>query len=330
MKKVLVCGETLIDLLPQGSGSPEESLWRGRSAGGPLNSAVALARLGRSVGLVTRLGADAFAAQLGAFIVEQGIDATAVVHSNDATPLAIVSLDDEGKASYVFHFTGTAAFGWKPDELPEPDPGTWLHLASLGWVVEPGATVLREWLSRTASQWGGLSYDINVRPHVIPDPSAYWRLVRPIVETVGRAGGVIKASDDDLAFLAPAIASTIPGTLPYDEQDPSAAARTIAEHWARAHNTTVVVTLGADGSLAATSESTIFCPPVAVNVVDTVGAGDAFMAGFLDSHLAGGSLEVALHHGAIIAGLTCQQVGANPPAAETVDDHLGNTQCSRC
>ena len=57
----------------------------------------------------------------------------------------------------------------------------------------------------------GVSYDINVRPTVITDPDAYWGKVQPWLRAVGRRTGIVKASDEDIKFLAEAPGLAAPG-----------------------------------------------------------------------------------------------------------------------
>ena len=66
--------------------------------------------------------------------------------SSQATSIAVVSLDEQGVASYTFHFNDTANFGWQIDDLPELSSDDWLHIASLSCIVSPGAEVLLDWM----------------------------------------------------------------------------------------------------------------------------------------------------------------------------------------
>jgi fructokinase len=109
----------------------------------------------------------------------------------------------KGVASCTFHFNDTANFGWQIDDLPELNIDDWLHIASLSCVVSPGAEVLLDWMRGVKS---GASYDINVRPTVITDPDVYWAKVQPWLRVVGRRRGIVKASDEDIKFLAKALA----------------------------------------------------------------------------------------------------------------------------
>ncbi|MDR1807776.1 MAG: PfkB family carbohydrate kinase [Propionibacteriaceae bacterium] len=307
--RFISCGEALIDLVQQPGGDPAATPWLGRSAGGPVNSAIGLARLGLPVDMLARLGSDAFAGQLADYLSGNGVGLGLAPRVDAPTTLAVVAVDPAGHATYAFHFAGTSSFGWTAPELPAPRADTWLHLASIAWVVEPGAAVLRSWLEATAPGWAGVSYDVNVRPTVIADPARYWALVEPLLRAVGGAGGVIKASDEDLLFLARAGGA------------PAGGVEAIARDW-QAHfgAAAVVVTLGADGALAVGPAGTVTrVPGCAVDTVDTVGAGDTFLAGFLQRYTADGDLPGALRRGVAAAALVCARQGADPPTAGEVD-----------
>ena len=120
MTRFVVCGETLIDLVQSDDGTASSSArpgWRCRP-GGPMNSAVALGKLGADVHFLGRLSSDAFGRQLRQHILAAGVQLDLATESSQATSIAVVSLDDEGVASYTFHFTDTANFGWQADDLP--------------------------------------------------------------------------------------------------------------------------------------------------------------------------------------------------------------------
>ncbi|HEY0238673.1 MAG TPA: PfkB family carbohydrate kinase, partial [Friedmanniella sp.] len=209
MTRFVVCGETLIDLVESSTDVPDSfrSTWEALSAGGPMNSAVALGKLGAQPEFLGRLSRDAFGRQLREHIVAAGVGLELSTESSQATSIAVVSLDDEGVASYTFHFTDTANFGWQADDLPRLGEDDWLHIASLSCVVSPGAEVLLDWMNTVRA---GVSYDINVRPTVITDPEEYWAKVQPWLRAVGRRAGIVKASDADIEFLATAAGGSDP------------------------------------------------------------------------------------------------------------------------
>ncbi len=309
--RVVVCGEALIDLMPApGSASPQAggaTSWLARCGGGPFNTAVALARLGRVTSFLGRFGDDGFATQLRDCLNGSGVDLSLAVASSQPTSLAVASVLADGQAAYTFHLRDTANFGWQGGDFPVLDSGDWLHFGSLASVVDPGWRALLDWLPSCAC---ALSYDVNARPGVLPHPGEYWRRVEPFLAIVGASGGIVRASDEDLAFLARRVGDT--------GFDPA----TVATEWAATYGISlVVVTLGNHGAAAFTRQGCVGqVGGFPVTVVDTVAAGDTFTAGFLASWLDNRfDVTKALRQGNAAAALTCSRAGANPPTAAELD-----------
>lgn len=308
MTRFVVCGETLIDLVKDDRPAEDHfsSTWHALSAGGPMNSAVALGRLGADSHFLGRLSTDDFGGQLRRHIEAAEVSLDLATTVDQSTSIAVVTLDDDGVASYAFHFTDTANFNWQPDELPVLAVDDWLHIASLACVVRPGSDVLLDWARQVDCP---ISYDINVRPTVITDPAEYWGRVEPWLTAVARTNGVVKASDVDLEFLAPAIN---PGITPED----------LASAWVDAYGLRLaVITKGEGGAVAIRpGGEQVAVPGYPTEVVDTVGAGDTFMAGFLAAHVRDpADVAQALHRGAAAASIVCSRQGAQPPTAAEVD-----------
>lgn len=271
-----------------------------------MNSAVALGRLDDDVHFLGRLSRDSFGVQLRGHIKGAGVALDLATESSQATSLAVVSLDGDGKASYTFHFSDTANFGWQEADLPALRSDDWLHIASLACVVSPGSEVLLDWAQSVPA---GISYDINVRPTVITDPEEYWAKVRPWLRVVGQHKGILKASDEDIAFLAQVDS---PGADPVD---------TFA-NWVTKYGVGLgVVTLGPGGAVAVDADGgRTTTEGFPTDVVDTVGAGDTFMAGFLDGYVARKQdLQSSLVRGAAAASIVCSRRGAQPPTTAEVD-----------
>src|SRR5512133_2095769 len=278
MSRFVVCGEALIDLVQADAERDDSfsSTWLALSAGGPMNSAVALGKLGADTHFLGRLSRDAFGRQLRQHILEANVQLDLATESSQAASIAVVSLDEQGVASYTFHFNETANFGWQADDLPELDGEDWLHIASLSCVVSPGAEVLLDWMRGVKS---GVSYDINVRPTVITDPDVYWSKVQPWLRVVGRRQGIVKASDEDIKFLAKAEA----GGGGQNGGDPVEVAGTWVEQYGLG---LAVITLGPGGGVAIEPGGNITrVPGFPTKVIDTGGAGDTFMAGFLEGYV---------------------------------------------
>lgn len=313
MTRFVVCGETLIDLVKADDVGDDSfrSTWLALSAGGPMNSAVALGKLGADTHFLGRLSNDAFGRQLRQHILASNVSLDLATESSQATSIAVVSLDQQGVATYTFHFAETANFGWQIDDLPRLGAGDWLHIASLACVVKPGAEVLLDWMGEVSA---GVSYDVNVRPTVIKDPETYWARVQPWLRAVGTRRGIVKASDEDITFLAKA---TSGGTDPVE----------VAAGWVDKYGLGLaVITMGPGGGVAIEPGGAVTrAAGFPTKVVDTVGAGDTFMAGFLDGHVKlGVDLTSSLTRGAAAASIVCSRRGAQPPTSAEVEELIAS------
>lgn len=298
--RFVVCGEALIDLIPEADSSSNPSTWTAYSGGGPLNTAVALSRLGAETQFLGRMGDDAFAAQLRRHLMDNDVLLDFAVDTDEPTSLAVVSLDGEGKARYTFHFDGTSNFGWRISEFPVLTEDDWLHFGSISAIGAPGSAAIREFVRGTQAS---VSYDINVRPSVQPDMERYFEEVTGIMRLVGDNGGIVKASDEDISLLVG------------EDEDPIGFAHAWVEEFGLS---LFLLTLGADGAVACLSgEREVRVDGYEIELADTVGAGDTFMAGFLLHYVdRPDDIEAALRGGVAAAALVCTQHGAHPPAFE--------------
>ncbi len=271
-----------------------------------MNTAIGLARLGADSHFLGRLGGDGFGGQLARHMETNGVHLDLAVRTKEATSLAVVSLDAEAKASYTFHFHGTSNFGWRAEDFPKLTEEDWLHFGSIGMVVGDGSKPLLEFIRNTPAM---LSYDINVRPTVLPDRDEYFEKVEALMAAVGAAGGIVKASDEDISWLV-------------DDDEPLS----YAETWCAEYGLALfVVTTGAEGVVAIKPDGRrTHLPGHVVELADTVGAGDTFMAGFLARYVERpDDLEEALRWGAAASAIVCTRQGANPPTRQEVEKFLG-------
>ncbi|MFG1705866.1 carbohydrate kinase [Nonomuraea sp. M3C6] len=272
--------------------------------GGPANTAVALARLGTPTRFLGRISGDVFGGLFREHLASSGVDLSSSVEAKEPSTLAVAALDAGGQAEYTFYADGTADWQWSPYELDlqRLGPVKCLHTGSLALVREPGRTAVEE-LARAAAERATISIDPNVRPSLasIDDyPVARWC----------EWTDILKLSDDDLAFLLPGV--------PMERA---------CDTWHAAGARLIVVTRGAAGALVSLDgeRATVRAPKV--EVVDTVGAGDAFTAGLLHhlgtKGLLGGRLDdvdlgaavEAAEFAARVSALTCSVPGADPPWA---------------
>ncbi|MEV7237482.1 carbohydrate kinase [Streptomyces sp. NPDC051020] len=292
----LVIGECVADIVRL----PGEDD-RVHPGGSPANVAYGLARLGRPSTLLTQLGPDAEGRLIAAHLASAGV-VVLTDGSTGPTPSASVALDAAGQAAYTFAIT------WTLSPVEPERPPHHVHTGSIATVMEPGAATV---LAAVESLRGAatVSYDPNVRAALMGDHDAAVRRVERCVAL----SDVVKASDEDLAWL-------------YPGQSPES----VAARWLGTGGPALVlVTRGADGALGFTPGARATVDAPRVKVVDTVGAGDAFMSGTLHALAAHGLLGAAgrdglravdpetvtdvLHHAAVSAALTVARAGANPP-----------------
>jgi fructokinase len=215
----------------------------------------ASARLGVPTALLAALSTDGFGVRLAAGLAAAGVGAVLLQPTDRPTTLAVAQLDESGGATYHFYTDGTSAPVLAPRPLP-PDT-TVLVTGGLGLVLEPMATAI-ETMVHVAGPDVLVVVDLNCRPRAIEDPGAY---VARLGRVLARAD-VVKASDEDLAWLAP-------GTAPA-----TAAAELLGD------GGIALVTTGGLATSVVSATDVVTVPVTAVPVVDTIGAGDAFTAGF--------------------------------------------------
>lgn len=301
MVAIVVIGEALIDLVETGDDEPRLA----HPGGSPYNVAIGLARLDQTTRFAGRLSADPLGELLRNHAVRSQVDLALSVTAPEPTTVALVELDAAGGARYRFGMDGTADFQWTYAELARiPDDTHAVHFGSLASWLPPGDTAIARRVAALRSSGAFISYDPNVRPQLQPDPGA----ARVQVERAVALAHLVKTSEDDIAYLYPGRA--------IDE---------VAAAWRGIGAQVVVVTRGGAGASAFTSTATHTRPPVPVDIVDTVGAGDAFMSGLLDALarrdllrpdvLADASIDALLDEAALVAALTCARAGANPPRA---------------
>jgi fructokinase len=295
---ILVGGEALYDLVVQG-----DDAIAAHPGGGPFNTARTIARLEQPVAFLGRLSSDRFGSRLERLLADDGVGLESLVRAGEPTTLALAEVDERGGASYRFYAEGTAAAGLTPEEALAalPDGVDMLHVGTLGLVLEPLASALEAVVERLAPQ-ALVAVDPNVRPPAIADASAY----RARLDRVLARAHVVKVSEDDLAWLDPG--------RPWLD-----AAHTLLERGSAA----VLVTRGADGAAAVTAGAHTEVEPVRVEVVDTIGAGDAFGGGFLSWWRVRGlgrddlrdheRVVEGTRFAARVAALTCARPGASPP-----------------
>jgi fructokinase len=295
----LVVGEALVDVVQPADGSEPQ-----RAVGGScLNVAVGLARLDVPTTLVTRIGDD----ELGRLVREHA-EASDVrlsegsVVAGGVTSTATARLDASRAATYDFDLV------WDLPRQTLPEDVLGIHVGSLGAVLAPGRAAVVDLVSQAVAADAFVSFDPNIRPFFLTDAAAAW------AEVLELAGGsrLVKLSDEDLRLLRP------------DASEPEVCRELLAAP----RTELVVLTRGGAGAIAYTEGAELGVPAPRTDVVDTVGAGDSFMAAMLAmladwgvlaegegalSALDDARVELLVSGAATAAAVTCSRRGANPP-----------------
>ncbi|MEY2522439.1 MAG: fructokinase [Ilumatobacteraceae bacterium] len=297
---IVVGGEALVDLVIDPDGSVTAKL-----GGGPFNAARTIGRLASEVAFLGALSRDRFGTLLCAQLLADNVGDSLVQFTELPTTLASAELDEHGAATYHFYFSDTAAPNLHP--LPLPDDLRILHVGTLGMVLQPMASTL-EAVVAGVNDDVMVVLDPNCRPRVISDRVGYLARLQRLL----RRADVVKVSSDDLDFVS--------------SHDHAAGVRMLLEGGAGV----VLHTDGARSVHIHTTKTHVEVPVPVVEVVDTIGAGDAFggafaawweQAGFGRADLDDGDALIAAVVAAVeVAAVSCTRVGAQPPRR----DELGS------
>ena len=246
MTRGLVIGEALIDIV---NGHVEHV------GGSPLNVAVGLAKLGRDIDFLTHIGDDEPGRRIADYVKSAGAQLVPGSTSASRTPTAAATIADDGSATYTFDME------WQLSGTPEVGPPLFVHTGSIAAVREPGCLAVAALLDAYRIS-ATVTFDPNVRPSLVVDRDQARERIDHLVER----SDIVKASAEDLSWIDP-------------DHEPEWTARS----WSASGPAIVVLTLGDRGALALCPAGEARVAAKSVQVVDTVGAGDAFMVGLLDA-----------------------------------------------
>lgn len=262
---VLSFGEALVDFFPERPGLPlaECDVFQRHLGGAPANVAVGLARLGVRVGLMTLVGPDAFGTFVRDRLAAEGVDVRGVgVHRTAKTGVTFVAVGAHGERSFLFFRHPSADQMIAEHDVDEALLARALvvHVGSSTLSREPARAATLKALAAARRAGCLVSCDPNWRAHLWENPAE----AAPMLKALVAQCDVVKISDDELAPL----------TGVTDPEEGAARLRALG-------CPLVVVTLGARGCYVETAAGSDWLPGERVEVVDTTGAGDGFVAGFL-------------------------------------------------
>jgi fructokinase len=302
---IAVIGEALIDLIVA-----EDGKVTARPGGGPYNTARTLGRLGMAPVFLGRLSGDGFGRMLRTRLDADGVTLGIPEPSEAPSTLAAAEIDPAGVARYGFYLAGTAAADLEYPALAAalPPGVTAVHVGTLGLVMEPIGSGVERAIGRDVPPDALVMVDPNCRPGAIGDRAAY--LAR--IDRVLRRADVVKVSVEDLDYLSPGAGVRT-----------AVAAMLDAGAMLGTGPTLVLVTDGPRPARAFLPGQEIAADIPEVQVVDTIGAGDAFGGAFLAWWSAAGlarsdlkrpgPVGEALRAAVEVAALTSTRAGAEPP-----------------
>jgi len=282
---VLVVGEALIDIVETAEQRVEHV------GGSPANVALGLGRRGIPVTLLTHLAPDARGRRIVKHLEHSGVRVAAESMTARATSTALARIGADGQATYEFHLD------WGAVRPPEDLAPTVVHTGSVGAFLEPGAESVRELLRTTTAR--EITFDPNIRPALVGSHGSAFGAF----EQTARLATVVKMSDEDAEWLYPGV--------PVDD-----VIRRVLELGPRL----VAITLGAKGAIVANADHLVRNAGESVDAVDTIGAGDTFMASLIAAVFEGGShrlrrdaLERIGRDATRAAAITVARAGADLP-----------------
>jgi fructokinase len=305
--RMLVIGESLVDVIRRAG--DDESNDDVHPGGSPLNVSVGLQRLDVPTTLHSSFGADAYGVTIARHLEASGVSVTPGTIRERPTSVALATIGADGAASYAF------SIEWDPAPL-EIAPGTVdaVHVGSIGAALEPGATTVEQALAALRPT-ALISFDPNVRPQLMGSADD----ALPRVERLVALADVVKASDEDIAWLYP-----------------DATVADVSARWLALGPALVVVTHGGDGADALSASGLVRVPAQRAEVSDTIGAGDSFMSGLLaglsdrgllrpdrrDALRALSASDIArvVQFAARCAAITVSRPGADPPTRDDLAD----------
>lgn len=299
---IISLGEALIDFISQ-----KDLEFEGFPGGSPMNTSIAISRLGIPCKFLGRISNDIFGSKLINHLQDNSVGTDMVIRTDDPTTLSFVQKQEDGQAKYAFFANGTADKNISLEDLSNigiPSEAKILHFGSISLSMEPCGSTITEFLRKTSNNLI-LSFDPNIRPSLVPDKNKYMIRFQQLCEI----SSILKLSDEDLLWL-------------YPELDTDTAVNLLLGYGV----SIIALTTGKTGALLITKTNRISSSLFDLPVADTIGAGDTFHGAMLSylykqnwidrnsiSTLNKDQLQKLGNYANKAAGINCHRSGANPP-----------------
>jgi fructokinase len=298
-------GEILWDCLPSGK----------HAGGAPFNVAAHLAQLGGSVALISAIGRDPLGDEILQVARDKNVNVDFVsrVRIGLPTGTVIATLDEKGNATYEL----VQPAAWDEIKVSAKALTTVAKARALTFGSLAGRSPYNlEQLDRLLEVRGPLKFfDVNLRPPFV-DPS--------LVIDLAKHADVIKLNDGEVGRLA---AWLQPGEIshhtPRTPDEIAEACATIAD---ATKITRICVTLAEEGAAVWDRGNFVTAPAPKVTVKDTVGAGDAFMAGLMVGLTSGMETRKVLENACRLGAFVASHFGATPLLPDEIKNLFAEAQ----
>lgn len=292
-------GEILWDCLPSGK----------HAGGAPFNVAADLAQLGRSVSIISAVGQDALGDEILEVARDKNVNVEFVsrVRIGLPTGTVIATVDAKGNATYEL----VQPVAWDEIRVPAAALVAVAQARAFTFGSLAGRSPYNlEQLDRLLSVKGVLKFfDVNLRPPFV-DPA--------LVLQLARRADVIKLNDGEVGRLASYVRS---GEARHETpRGPEAVAKACAVLAEAANVSRICVTLGEEGAAFWDRGELVTASAPSVTVKDTVGAGDAFMAGLMVGLTHGTDTRKVLENACRLGAFVASHYGATPLFSQEMKD----------
>ncbi|WP_435928340.1 aminoimidazole riboside kinase [Dryocola sp. BD613] len=256
LNKVWVIGDASVDLVPEGADSYLKC-----PGGASANVAVCVARQGGRCEFIGCLGDDDTGRFLQQTLRDNGVGVASLrLDPQQTSAVLIVNLTAEGERSFTYLVHPGADTFVSLQDLPKFNASEWLCFSSIGLTDSPAREACLEGAKRIRAAGGHVMFDVNLRVSMWRDAAE----IRPLIAKAIGLASICKVSDDELCWLGQ------------------------VDRWQDARHLirelgcdTTIISLGAEGALLVSPDGEFTFPAPEIAVVDTTGAGDAFVGGLL-------------------------------------------------
>lgn len=306
--RVLTLGETMVLMRTEGFGSLAHAHQLTLGIGGAeSNLAIGLSRAGVDVTWVTRVGADSLGERILREVRAEGVDVRAAVDPDAPTGLMIKSKPTAATTTVQYYRAGSAASRLTSVDVPDDllASASVLHVSGITPLLSPGAAeALEDVVSRARVIGTMISFDVNHRPSLAPAES-----VRAVYTRIAAQSDIVFGGVEELALIAPEVTAGDDVARGGTSEGVEELLRAVDRHLGSSPTREIVAKLGASGAAALVDGHVERHDGFEVPVVDTVGAGDAFVAGYLAARLEGARVEGRLLRGNAHGALLCMSPG---------------------